>query len=95
MLCSRLYIDPLSSPTNFNQINDFLSVDGFSEDVANLFKNSIRNFKLKVCFLNIEHFYAINSDAKRCLMVKVISKPYHLVIMFFEIFTRILYNFFL
>ena len=50
LLYSRLYIDSLSSPTNFSQINNFLSVDDFSEDVANLFKNLIRNFKLKVCF---------------------------------------------
>ena len=45
-------------------------------------------------FLNIEHSYAINFNVERCLTVKVISKPCHLVITFFEIFTRILYKFF-
>ena len=72
--CSRLYFIPLFCPSNAIELQiDYLLINRFFvDDVKNLFEEySVDRIRLNICFRSLEHYQAINSDEKRCLLICV------------------------
>ena len=61
--CSRLYVEPLIRPLNFYHIQNFNSIDGFSDDIKTFYKKkSYSKIRFHVFFDSIEQFNTVNSD---------------------------------
>ena len=91
--CSRLYVEPLIRPPNFEKLQNFFLEA--SDNIKNFLKEiSYNKIKLNVFFDSIEQYNAINSDQKRCLNTYVVKNFFELITLFFETQIRAFCNFF-
>ena len=80
-----MYFNPLFCPSNAIELQyDYLSIDVFFvDDVKKLFEEySIDRIRLNICFRSLEHYQAINSNEKRCLLICVFSNPCVIIVKF-------------
>ena len=98
--CSRLYV---TLSTFFAYLEALLkalyrmiSTEGaFSDALLPLFeKHSMNRFSLKGAYESHWHYEAIMSQRERCLELFMYYSPHSIILMYCEVFLRILYNFF-
>ena len=95
--CSRLYFDPLFYRMNVSNLEYTLILVNrfFVGETKELFKEcSIEQFRVNICCKSLKHYNAINSDEKRCLLLRISQNPCIIIINFCETLVRIFYNFF-
>ena len=91
--CSRLYVEPLIRPLNFDHIQKFISIDEFSDDIKIFYKKkSYSKIRFQVFFDSIEQFNAVKSDQARCLTTFVVTNVCQIINLFFKTQIRIFYN---
>ena len=93
--CSRLYVEPLIRPLNFYHIQNFNSIDEFSDDIKTFYKKkSYSKIRFHVFFDSIEQFNTVNSDQGRCLTMFARTNVWQIINLFFKTQIRIFDNFF-
>ena len=92
--CSRLHVEPLIHPLNFDHIQNFILIDEYSDIRIFYKKKSYSKIRFYVFFDSIEQFNAVNSDQARCLTTFVVANVCQIINLFFKTQIRIFYNLF-